>query len=45
MVPLPNPNIDLFREQILHAAKVGTPLSIEGGGTNLGMVIPIALQS
>ena len=33
MVPLPNPNIDLFREQILHAAKVGTPLSIEGGGT------------
>ena len=33
MMHLPNPNIDLFREQILHAAKIGTHLSIEGGGT------------
>jgi len=29
----PNSNIDSFREQILQAAKAGTPLSIEGGGT------------
>ncbi|MEY3224814.1 MAG: hypothetical protein RL565_1004, partial [Pseudomonadota bacterium] len=28
-----NMNIDLFREQILAAAKNKTPLSIEGGGT------------
>ncbi len=28
-----NPKIDVFREQILQAAKAGTPLSIEGGGT------------
>jgi glycolate oxidase FAD binding subunit len=28
-----NPQIDLFREQILSAAKNKTPLSIEGGGT------------
>lgn len=28
-----NPQIDVFREQILHAAKNKTPLSIEGGGT------------
>ena len=28
-----NAKIDVFREQILQAAKTGTPLSIEGGGT------------
>jgi glycolate oxidase FAD binding subunit len=28
-----NPKIDVFREQILEAAKNQTPLSIEGGGT------------
>ena len=28
-----NPQMDLFREQILHAAKNKTQLSIEGGGT------------
>ncbi len=28
-----NPMIDLFREQILRAAKISTPLSIQGGGT------------
>ncbi|MBU3613587.1 glycolate oxidase subunit GlcE [Polynucleobacter sp. Latsch14-2] len=33
MLHQPNPNIDLFREQILQAAKTGEPLSIEGGGT------------
>ncbi|QWE16396.1 glycolate oxidase subunit GlcE [Polynucleobacter sp. AP-Nino-20-G2] len=31
--PSTNMNIDLFREQILAAAKNKTPLSIEGGGT------------
>ena len=29
----PNPQVDLFREQILNAAKNKTHLSIEGGGT------------
>jgi glycolate oxidase FAD binding subunit len=29
----PNSQINLFREQILDAAKNKTPLSIEGGGT------------
>ena len=33
MIHRPNPNIDVFREQILGAAKACTPLSIEGGGT------------
>ena len=28
-----NPQINIFREQILHAAQNKTPLSIEGGGT------------
>jgi glycolate oxidase FAD binding subunit len=31
--PNTNMNIDLFREQILAAAKTKTPLSIQGGGT------------
>jgi glycolate oxidase FAD binding subunit len=33
MIHLANPEIDVFREQILQAAKTSTPLSIEGGAT------------